>query len=126
MGNRPDGTNIEPGNKANGVMQMSSFALYTSNRNRSARPVRGASIVQRRRLNKSQLAVICADVLDGLPYRPTRVELSASLGVSVPLIAQAQRLSPAARERITKGEATLATFKSPGAVADFAAVVAAE
>jgi hypothetical protein len=46
--------------------------------------------------------------------------------VSIPLIAQAQRLSPAARDRIAKGEATLATFKSPSAVADFATVVAAE
>jgi len=77
--NRPDGTKHRAGaTKAKGKHNMSSFPLYTLNGNRSARPVvRGASIAHRRKLTKSQRAVLAADILDGRRiYQPTRVDLA--------------------------------------------------
>jgi hypothetical protein len=86
----------------------------TPNGNGSARirVERGISLAHQTRLSKSQRAVIAADILDGARlYQPTRVDLVGLLNVSVSMIDQAQRLSPAARTRIANGKATLATFK---------------
>jgi hypothetical protein len=75
---------------------------------------RGVSLAHQTRLTKSQRAVIAANILDGVRlYQPTRVDLVGLLNVSVSMIAQAQCLSPAARDRIANGKATLATFKTP-------------
>ena len=134
--NRPDGTKHRAGaTKAKGKHNMSSFPLYTLNGNRSARPVvRGASIAHRRKLTKSQRAVLAADILDGRRiYQPTRVDLATLIGVSAPMIVEAQKLSPAARAMITNGVATLASFARRNASpkftlrdADFVTMEAAE
>ena len=86
--------------------------------NQTARPVaRGASLAHQTKLSKSQRAVLAANVYDGLfAYQPSQVELAKMLGISVPMVAKARRLSPAARERITEGKATLATFEAPPAM----------
>jgi len=80
--------------------------------NQTARPVTHGVSVSHQKLTKSQRAVAAANVLDGISgYQPTQVDMSKAFGVSIPMIAEARRLSPAARERIAKGKATLATFK---------------
>ena len=105
----------------------------SANGNGSARfrVARGVSLAHQTRLSKSQRAVIAADILDGFRrYLPTRVDLVGLLNVSVSMIAQAQCLSPAARDRIANGKATLATFKTPKPIAArvdvFTALEAAE
>jgi hypothetical protein len=94
---------------------MSSVGLSTSNGHGSARPVeRGVSLAHRTKLTKSQRAVLVADILDGRRvYQPTRVDLATLVDVSVSMIAKAQRLSPAARQSIMKGFATLPSFATP-------------
>ena len=96
--------------------------------------MRGASIAHRRKLTKSQRAVLAADILDGRRiYQPTRVDLATLIGVSAPMIVEAQKLSPAARAMITNGVATLASFARRNASpkftlrdADFVTMEAAE
>jgi hypothetical protein len=80
----------------------------------TARPVaRGVSLAHQTKLTKSQRAVIAANIFDGLfAYQPSQVELAKLLGVSAPMVVKARRLSPAAREQIAAGKATLATFKA--------------
>jgi hypothetical protein len=85
-----------------------------SNDNGAARSsvLRGASVAQRKKLTKSQLAVLGADVLDGVqPYQPTRVDTAKLFRVSVVTLDRARRLSPAARATIMKGAATLSSYE---------------
>jgi hypothetical protein len=75
------------------------------------------SLAHQTKLSKSQRAVIAANIFDGIfAFQPTQVELAKLLGISVPMVDKARRLSPAAREQIAKGKATLATFKTPPAM----------
>ena len=100
------------------TLQHSNGKSCSPNGNGSARfrVERGISLAHQTRLSKSQRAVIAADILDGVRlYQPTRVDLVGLLNVSVSMIAQAQCLSPAARDRIANGKATLATFKKRSA-----------
>jgi hypothetical protein len=64
---------------------------------------RGASLAKRK-LSKSQRAVIGADILDGLAvYQPTRRAVAANLGVSSGYVARAQALSPDQRKMVREG-----------------------
>jgi hypothetical protein len=79
------------------------------------RVLRGASLVHRE-LNKTQLAVLGANITDGLTrYVQTNQEVAASLGVSQTYINAARRLPPERREAILKGwdTATIAELMNP-------------
>src|SRR5205809_5705270 len=102
-GDQPARGGARPGS-IEGGHQMSfqhSSEPFTSNGNGTARPpVRGASLVHRK-LTKSQLAVLVANIDDGVyPYQPTQSELAKALGVSVPMVQLAKRLSPLARQHV--------------------------
>jgi hypothetical protein len=72
---------------------------------------RGVSLAHRSKLNKSQRAVLGADIFDGLKrYQPTQTDLATLLGVSTTMIVNARRLSPAARQQIMNGLVTLAHY----------------
>ncbi len=89
-------------------------SLFNANDNGAARPsvLRGVSVAMRKTLNKSQLAVLAADVLDGVrSYQPTRADTPKLFRVSVVTVDRARRLSPAARTTIMKGAATLASYE---------------
>src|SRR5260370_36111093 len=91
-------------------------SLFNANDNGAARPsvLRGASVAQRKKLTKSQLAVLAADVLDGVRlYQPTRTDTPKLFRVSVTTVDRARRLSPAARAAIMKGAATLSSYEPP-------------
>jgi hypothetical protein len=81
--------------------------------NGHARPVveRGASLAHRSKLTKSQRAVLGADIFDGVRrYQPTQTDLATLLGISTTMIVSARRLSPAARQQIMTGLATLGHY----------------
>jgi hypothetical protein len=79
------------------------FSANGSNGATGARPIRGRSLVHRRR-DKRQLAALAADVLAGLAaFEPSRRQLSTSFGVSVTYIAAAARLTPEQRKAIIEG-----------------------
>ena len=86
--------------------------MNSSNGNGAARPVvRGVSLVHRSKLTKSQRAVIVANVDDGIiDYRLTQTELAKNLNVSLPMVQQAKRLSPLARQRVMSGSVTLGYY----------------
>jgi hypothetical protein len=73
--------------------------------------MRGASLVHRK-LTKSQRAVIVANIDDGLmAHQPSQSELAKLLGVSLPMVQRAKRLSPLARQQVMSGKVTLGHFK---------------
>jgi hypothetical protein len=68
--------------------------------------ITGVSLVHRK-LSKTQLAVLAANVTDGLArYVPTNQQIAADFGVSVTYIDIARRLTPEKREAILKGRDT--------------------
>jgi hypothetical protein len=89
--------------------------------------MRGASLVHRSKLTKSQRAVIVANIDDGIiAYQPTQTELAKMLGVSLPMVQRAKRLSPLARQQVMKGMLTLGYFSWMRALPKPAAVGAAQ
>jgi hypothetical protein len=76
--------------------------------------MRGVSLVHRTRLTKSQRAVIVANIDDGVVgYQPTQSQLAKDLGVSVPMVQRAKRLSPLARQQVMGGKVTVGHFAKP-------------
>jgi hypothetical protein len=72
---------------------------------------RGASLAKRK-LSKSQRAVIGANIADGLvAYQPTRLAIAADLGVSAVYVARAQRLTPEQRRMVREGRIGLNRIK---------------
>ena len=73
--------------------------------------MRGVSLAHRTRLTKSQRAVIAADIDDGIRgYQPSQTELAKALNVSTPMVQQAKRLSPLARQAVMGGKATVGHY----------------
>jgi hypothetical protein len=69
----------------------------------AARVIYGVSLAHQE-LDKRQLAVVAADIEDGLAwYVPTQLQLSVCLGVCVPYIELAKTLSPAKPSAILAG-----------------------
>jgi hypothetical protein len=65
--------------------------------------ITGVSLVHRK-LSKTQVAVLAANVEDGLTrYVQTNAEVAASFGVSQTYIDKARRLTPEQREAILRG-----------------------
>ena len=65
--------------------------------------ITGHSLVHRD-LNKRQLAILCANVVDGMAlYIPTQKQIADTLGVSVRYVEIARGLSPLRRAAILKG-----------------------
>jgi len=65
--------------------------------------ITGASLAHRQ-LNKRQRAVLAADMLDGLvTFSPSQTQLANLLGVSIPYINVARKLSAGKRAAILKG-----------------------
>jgi hypothetical protein len=68
-------------------------------------------MAHRTKLSKSQRAVVAANIDDGIAaYQPTRVELAKIIGVSLPMIQRAKRLSPLARQQVMSGLVKLGFF----------------
>jgi len=71
-------------------------------------------------LTKSQRAALAADVLEGrLSLRLTATAISKVVGVSVPYITAASRLSPMERAMVRRGWSTLREVTTPSAETRF-------